>query len=455
MADEALRALERVAARGDPADRVAYARAVERARGRDAALDELVPGRAALAVRHELERFPAWTEQGGGPGGTWAVDTAPLLGPPRVRWRCPLPPRGPARLAPGWWSLAAATPAASILTRRGELLVVDPEDGAPRWSRTGLPLAPESRFGRVVVDRGAVARCRLREVTWYDLVTGAVVEQRQFDGGCLRLASAGGRTELVTISSPRQRGPQHLRLLERSPGGDLAPRWERPLKALPMRPREVLLGRDVLLVLGGPRPAVGDTALLERSTGATRWSGHLGRNDGALDERGAILWGQGRVRAVDLDGTRRWSTTLETAVVRCALTEGLVGASESRSLTRLDRATGRRLDRRARSAGSEVAGARGALLGAGSHRDSLLFGLRPDGGLAWSLDLHEPFGWCIATHVAPLRGRLLVVLHLLDREELVCFEADAPPGASAPPAGPGLRAADPPSSPAARAVSPR
>jgi hypothetical protein len=91
VSDDELRDLERAVATGGVAERLAYARALERSGRDDDALEALMPSSGSLEARRQLERWPAWGETQASRYGSRWIDTAPLERSPRVRWSARLP----------------------------------------------------------------------------------------------------------------------------------------------------------------------------------------------------------------------------------------------------------------------------------------------------------------------------------------------------------------------------
>src|SRR5687768_16717564 len=93
--DESVRDLEqRLRASPTPENRLALARALERAGRRDDAHVVLAADPFATGVREALAAYPCWSRPDGDPGNTRWLDLPPLERAPRVRWRTELPDPG-------------------------------------------------------------------------------------------------------------------------------------------------------------------------------------------------------------------------------------------------------------------------------------------------------------------------------------------------------------------------
>lgn len=420
--DEALRAQERRARAGETGELLRYASNLERARGKDAALEALVAGRADLDVRRALERFPAWSHADGDAGATRAIDTPPLSGPPRLRWRSARLPEHQSRRSPGSWRIVAATPAAIVVGRRGQLTALDPESGETLWSRHGLVQAGAERFERTFVDRGALVQCRWHRVAWLDLRTGKDIAEARFEGGCLRADSRDGAVRLVTVSHPASRGRRFLRLLEATDGAEPTTRWERPVDELEVDPRDAFLAPDLVVLHADERVEVG-LAGLSPSDGATRWTANVEAWVGALDPCGLVVHGPGGVTCVSPDGLRRWTADQEAGFFGgLALTADAVVCAGRSQAVWLDRSTGAARAEHPWASASVSAG-RGQVYVCEWGLTGRLVALTSAGAVVWSRTWHELLGSrSYVGDVVPTRGRLVGVADRSTEATVVCLE---------------------------------
>lgn len=138
MSDSEIRTLERESRQGGTS--VRYARALERAGQRDAALAVLLAQRDDADVRREIARFPAWTHRDGDAGRSRYLDVAGIQGPPILRWH-----------RHGNATALLASPL-GLVTSSADTFVLDPETGEERARIDGIPVA--LRGADLLVRRG-------------------------------------------------------------------------------------------------------------------------------------------------------------------------------------------------------------------------------------------------------------------------------------------------------------
>lgn len=279
--DDDLRALEREASQGGTAERLRYARALERAGRRDESLDALLPARADPQARAEIARFPAWTHDGADEGKTSFVDVAPIRSKPPDRprwvWHSPQYPITGMR----------ASPLGIVAIGLVDSLILDPDEGTTRHNLPGLSAVPYLDGERLIALPGS------SNVFVHDLWTGREVGKTSIESHELASSEAARifpvprNTGLVACGTSR---------------------LDTGVRAGRIRELEGLLLRD--LVASPDRLlaalATGGLTLIHRKTGRT-----IKNLEGVLpiiDERGFVCAVEQKSAIVccDPDGEERW-----------------------------------------------------------------------------------------------------------------------------------------------------
>jgi len=357
--DADLRTLERAALAGGARERLAWARALERAgRGGDA-LAVLIPVHGDDAVRAHLETLPAWPTTEGPPGGTRFLEARPVTRAPRERWRTTMSlwPRG----------ALVASPLALVTREHGALLVLDPRTGAVRHATTDHWLDFIEGLG----IRSLVMRTEANRELSVDVLTGTsrIVGRRRTwslrDAGIV-IRSSGENVEAFV---PAGGGERERCVWRRKDLGAVSGRS--------LGPASVGVAGD------------GTFAVFDRKTGDTVASG-VG-DQILVDGYGFVVKCATGVVAYDAAGRFMWGCPLPKEPFVRAVAPGFVIAEEKERTVVLDRPSGRVLD-----VMDEPTRALGVVrdviyVARPSERgESRLAVRRPDGRELWSI---ETSGW--------------------------------------------------------------
>lgn len=397
MADDELRRLERAASTGGAPERIEWARALLRA-GRDGeAMGALGATPDDPLVRTELARFPQWTHLDG-PDGRRHLDVAPVRSAPRVRWHLPDPEACAYARQDGLLGGPLG-----LITSRGFLAitVLDPATGRVHATtpvgtgngpeRSGVP--PLSLHGELLFVHGD-EQAWVRSIhAWKDQDLWSLPLRLARDE--VRAWDATGEKPgpaTPVVLPPRHRHDVPYGYTVQGHGtllglGALHAGQTRPSMWIGDRLRLRATPDVVYASVAAEHVNVSRHVVLDRATGAPRWSGE-GVVE-AFDQDGALVEHLGELALRDArDGAVRWRRKVDAYPLVLGPRAIVVAAGEQhRALRVLERATGEPVaDLGERDRDGAVAGARDVVYVAG-HGALTARGL--DGATLWTLDLAE------------------------------------------------------------------